>query len=153
MFGISKPLRRLRAFAIGSVAKLESSDIGVFGWLAAFASVVCVRDFLETWSTKNYGMMVSTEHVVTNFVFYHTFLSYLFPFLGLAVIIRWFTGEKTSKILNFVLGLSMMIFVAPTVDLAIRALTAHSTPIVYDPAIGLSTFGDVVKYWLDFAFF
>ena len=148
-----KLIERFGAFAAKKVTELEASEIGVFGWLAAFASVVCVRDFLETWSTKNYAIMASTEHAVTNFVFYHTFLSYLFPFLGLAVVIRVFTGEKTSKILNFVLGLSAMIFIAPTVDLIVRALTEHTTPIVYDPVVGISTVSDVLKYWLDFAFF
>lgn len=98
-------------------------------------------------------MMASTEHVVTNFVFYHTFLSYLFPFLGLAAIIRIFTGEKASKILNFVLALSAMIFVAPTVDLVVRALSDHSTPIVYDPVTGITSIKDLLTYWLDFAFF
>ena len=97
--------------------------------------------------------MASTEHAVTNFVFYHTFLSYLFPFLGLAIIIRLSTGEKASKILNFILAVSAMIFIAPSFDLVVRALTSRSTPIVYDPIVGISTVSDVLKYWLDFAFF
>lgn len=46
-----------------------------------------------------------------------------------------------------------MIFVAPTVDLVVRALSNHSTPIVYDPVTGIESLKDFLKYWLDFAFF
>lgn len=64
-----------------AVEKIESKNTGVIGWITCFAAVVCVRDFLETWSTANYDIVSSVDKAATDFVFYHTFLSYLFPFL------------------------------------------------------------------------
>lgn len=145
----SLPFRKLGE----AVERIENKDTGIVGWTACFAAIVCVRDFLETWSTANYAIVHSSEKAVTDFVFYHTFLSYLFPFLGLAIIIRLFTGERVSKILNFVLVLAGMIFVAPSVDLLVGALAGKSTPIAYDSVINVKSLSDFGKYWLDFAFF
>lgn len=46
-----------------------------------------------------------------------------------------------------------MIFIAPTVDLLIGALTTKSTPIAYDSVINVKSLADFGKYWLEFAFF
>lgn len=146
-------LRPLSKWLSSGMRAIESRKISPVGWTVCLVAIVAVRDFLEAFSSANLDMIASADKSSTDFTFYHTPLFYFSIFLGLAVILRLFTREKVPKILNFVLVLSGMIFIAPSVDLIIGAFAGKRTPIAYDVVINVKNLGDLIKYWLDFTFF
>lgn len=142
--------RALDAFR-NVIDRIENKDIPIGPWIIAFLAIVFMRNFLEMLSSRRYSIFLESP-IEWNFFLYHSVLFYGVSFLGLALILFFFTKEKMGKILKSVLFLSLFIFITPCADIVAGNIFNKSMIIDYETFQVFGSIWGFLEYWISFIF-
>lgn len=138
-------LRKCEAQCTVLIKRLESVEVGLWGWLFSFSAIVALRNFFEGLSQRALNILDADNAAF----FAHAWGFYLVAFLGIILILHILTGEHIRRVSAFVLFLSMIILLPPALDIV--ATGGVGGVMAYmKPAIPLDTWSNIVRSLSDF---